>query len=195
MTYLPPTYPHPSVPADSPSAVDRSFGYLGYILLFLSVFFAGVTAFMALILAYARRDGAGPLMRSHWVFQIRIFWIAFALTLAGGAMGFSAMVDWARHAPPALEGEPSPDGQGQAPGMLIPVADRLPPAPESPTPAALHAWSYRFQSGPVRLGRSAAIKGMAALGLLIAATLWSLIASVFGAVRLASGRPIGHSRT
>ena len=146
--------------------------------------------FLALILAYARRDGADPIMRSHWVFQIRIFWIAFALTLAGGAMGFSAVVDWARQAPPPMQGEPAPDGQ-QGGGMLIPVA-YTPPAGESLStrPAA---WSYRFsETGPIK--GKAKIKGVLALILLIGAIAWTFIAPLFGALRLASGRPIGHSR-
>jgi uncharacterized membrane protein len=192
MTYLPPTHPdpfttQPDTPA-RPSAVERGLGYLGYTLLFLSAVFAGVTAFMALILAYAQRDGARPVMRSHWLFQIRIFWIAFALTLAGGAMGLSAVVDFARQpSPPALQGEPAPDGQGQSPGMLIPVAYR-------PASVALHTWSYGFQSGAAHIGRPAMIKGLLAIALLVGATAWSLVASVFGALRLASGRPIGHRR-
>jgi uncharacterized membrane protein len=36
----------------------------------------GLTVFVGLIIAYANKDGAGPRMHSHYIFQIRTFWTA-----------------------------------------------------------------------------------------------------------------------
>ena len=38
----------------------------------------GLTVLIGLIVAYANRDRAGPGMESHYTFQIRTFWLAFA---------------------------------------------------------------------------------------------------------------------
>jgi len=38
----------------------------------------GLTVLIGLIIAYANRDRAGPVMESHYTFQIRTFWIAIA---------------------------------------------------------------------------------------------------------------------
>jgi len=38
----------------------------------------GLTVLIGLIIAYANRDRAGPVMESHYTFQIRTFWIAVA---------------------------------------------------------------------------------------------------------------------
>jgi uncharacterized membrane protein len=43
----------------------------------------GLTVFVGLIVAYANKDGAGPAMRSHYVFQIRTFWTAIAWWVVG----------------------------------------------------------------------------------------------------------------
>ncbi len=42
--------------------------------LYIAGFFTGVTAFIGVVLAYMRRGGASPLVRSHLDWQIRIFW-------------------------------------------------------------------------------------------------------------------------
>ena len=62
----------------------RNLAYINYGLLFASVFFAGVPALIAAIIAYSQADEAPPAIRSHHRFQIKIFWIAFALALAAG---------------------------------------------------------------------------------------------------------------
>jgi uncharacterized membrane protein len=38
----------------------------------------GLTVVIGLIVAYANRERAGPAMESHYIFQIRTFWIAIA---------------------------------------------------------------------------------------------------------------------
>jgi uncharacterized membrane protein len=48
----------------------------------------GLTVFVGLIIAYANKDGAGPRMRSHYIFQIRTFWTAIGWWIIGGALLF-----------------------------------------------------------------------------------------------------------
>lgn len=62
----------------------RNLALVGYGLLFAAIFFAGVPALIAVIIAYSQRDAVPADIRSHHDFQIRIFWVGFALsTLAG----------------------------------------------------------------------------------------------------------------
>lgn len=43
----------------------------------------GLTAIIALIIAYASRDQAGPRMQSHYIWMIRTFWIGIGAFLIG----------------------------------------------------------------------------------------------------------------
>lgn len=70
----------------------RNLALVNYGLLFAAIFFAGVPALIAVIIAYSQRDEAPPAIRSHHDFQIRIFWVAFALTMAAGACGLGALI-------------------------------------------------------------------------------------------------------
>ena len=49
---------------------ERNLALLGYGLLGVSVFFAGVTALVAVIVAYALHDAATETLSSHFRFQI-----------------------------------------------------------------------------------------------------------------------------
>jgi uncharacterized membrane protein len=70
----------------------RNLAMVNYGLLFASIFFAGVPALIAVIIAYSQRDEAPPEVASHHNFQIRIFWIAFALSVAAGACALGAII-------------------------------------------------------------------------------------------------------
>lgn len=70
----------------------RNLALVNYGLLFASIFFAGIPALIAVIIAYSQRDEAPPAIRSHHDFQIRIFWVAFGLTMAAGACGLGALI-------------------------------------------------------------------------------------------------------
>ncbi len=70
----------------------RNLALVNYGLLFAAIFFAGVPALIAVIIAYSQRDEAPPALRSHHDFQIKIFWVAFALTMAAGACGLGALI-------------------------------------------------------------------------------------------------------
>jgi uncharacterized membrane protein len=71
----------------------KNLAMINYGLLFSAVFFAGVPALIAAIIAYSQRDEAPPAIRSHHDFQIRIFWVAFVLALAAGASLLGAMIN------------------------------------------------------------------------------------------------------
>jgi uncharacterized membrane protein len=45
-----------------------------------------LTTLIGLIIAYSNRDRAGPVMESHYTFQIRSFWIGIALWLIAGIL-------------------------------------------------------------------------------------------------------------
>jgi uncharacterized membrane protein len=71
---------------------SANLALVNYGLLFASIFFAGVPALIAAIIAYSQRDEATVSVRSHFNFQIRIFWVAFGLSLAAGASALAAVV-------------------------------------------------------------------------------------------------------
>ena len=62
---------------------DRTMPVVSYAL-YLLAFATGITAIAGLIIAYAQRPTAGPVMQSHYTFLIRTFWIALAVMVAGG---------------------------------------------------------------------------------------------------------------
>ncbi len=66
---------------------DRSLPFIVYTLYLLGLtVVAGPLVLVGLVVAYANRDGAGPRMRSHYVFQIRTFWTAIGWWIIGGAL-------------------------------------------------------------------------------------------------------------
>ena len=72
---------------------DHLVALAGYVLLFVSVFMVGVPALEALALAYAHKSDTHLLARSHFRFQLRIFWTAILfLALALGSVVVSVLV-------------------------------------------------------------------------------------------------------
>lgn len=66
---------------------------LAYALLFASIFFAGLPALVAVVIAYSQRHEAPTrALRNHFNGQIRIFWVAFMLTLAAAACALAGLV-------------------------------------------------------------------------------------------------------
>jgi uncharacterized membrane protein len=163
-------------------AFARGLVFLGYGLLILGLPTAGTSALLALVLAYARRDGAGPLIGSHHRFQIRIFWIDFALGAAATILGAAAFADAAWSSLPRPDLPLPPRGQLVA---LTPLAAGL-------WPVDIQVFHYSF-GGPVRWPVRALLEAWGSAALFAMACLWSLGAPLYGALRLASGRPMGHS--
>lgn len=72
---------------------ERTMGLINYGLLFSALFFGGVPAIVAVVLAYTQRGSAGPTVREHYRFQIQIFWIGFLLSLIAGICGVWGVVE------------------------------------------------------------------------------------------------------
>jgi len=71
---------------------DRTMPVVSYAL-YLLAFATGVTAIAGVIIAYAQRPTAGPVMQSHYTFLIRTFWIALAAIVAGSLIcGLGALL-------------------------------------------------------------------------------------------------------
>jgi len=65
---------------------DRTMPAICYAL-YLLAFATGITAVIGLIIAYAQRNSAGPVMSTHYTFLIRTFWIGLVLAVVGGVVG------------------------------------------------------------------------------------------------------------
>jgi uncharacterized membrane protein len=142
---------------------DHVVALAGYVLLFLSVFMFGVPALATVALAYAHMNDSHLLVRSHYRFQLRIFWtavlfgvLAIGAGITAGGLAIGKLIDFI-HA--------------QLPGVDS-VMDR----------ANVGSWS----------GEIAGILVIAAVTLGVLAVIWTLVASVFGFLRLLANRPIGH---
>ena len=68
-------------PGRDASSDDRNLAMVAYGLLFASPFVFGLTALIAVVIAYVRRAEALPIPRSHYRYQIRSFWVSFALSM------------------------------------------------------------------------------------------------------------------
>ena len=148
---------------DTPNPLDTQLALGGYILLLASVFFVGAPAFVAAVIAYVRRPGAPALAHSHYGFQLLIFWVGFALCLAAGVAGLAGVLT----------------GLGEVVGLPPRLFD---------TDGELH-----IQLSTMAVDGKAAALLACSIVLLLAATLWLLIASVVGLIRLASGRAMRNS--
>mgnify|MGYP001029476372 FL=1 len=85
-----------AVAAPAPSAVplaeDKVLPAVIYALYLVGVA-NGLTVLLGLILAYVSKDTAGPVMRSHYDFLIRTFWMGLGWCVLGGLMvGFGAIL-------------------------------------------------------------------------------------------------------
>jgi uncharacterized membrane protein len=142
---------------------DHVVALAGYVLLFISVFMFGVPALATMALAYAHKNDSHLLVRSHYRFQLRIFWTAvlFVLLAIGsavtaGGLAVSKLVEFAR--------------------------DHLPGVGAAMDQAHVGSWSAQV----------AGLLVVAAVTLGMLAVIWTLVASLFGFLRLVSNRPIGH---
>jgi uncharacterized membrane protein len=79
-------------PAPRSEEVDRNLALLAYGLLFIGVFCAGLSALVAVAIAYARRKQAAPLIANHYRFQVFVFWVGFVPALLAGLCGMAAVV-------------------------------------------------------------------------------------------------------
>jgi uncharacterized membrane protein len=67
------------------AAEDRTMPAVVYGL-YLLTFATGLTAIIGVIIAHAQRSVAGPVMNSHYEFQIRTFWLGLAACILNGIL-------------------------------------------------------------------------------------------------------------
>ncbi len=150
----------------SPSSEDRNLGFLIYGLLFLSPFLWAFTGVIGVVIAYVRRAEADALMRTHFQFQIRTFWIGVAIMalslvclLIGLGFLFNGLFAAATH-----EG------------------------------AGWDAWEAAgIGADEVVLRSETFMAFLAAVVLAVIGALWQFAASLFGLARLAGKQPIGRA--
>ncbi|MCR5880329.1 hypothetical protein [Phenylobacterium sp. J367] len=143
---------------------SQNLAMLGYALLFASIFFAGFPALIAVVIAYSQRGSSGALIGSHFAFQIRIFWVAFALSLAAAACGLAGVIG----------------GLGEVVSMAeITGLD--------------HLETIRVQFQDFTIGTKVIALIALALLLTFLSSLWLLCAPAVGFIRLASERGMGDS--
>jgi len=144
---------------------ERNLALLGYGLLAVSVFFAGTTALVAVIIAYWLHDAATEELSRHFRFQVRIFWIGMlfiaAFVIAGVAGGLLFLRDViANH------------GRWQGVDLRREFVEQI----------------SEFRYNGLAFILLAASGLSAVLGI-----LWMFIAPVIGFIRLASSRHIGQT--
>jgi len=142
---------------------DRGVALTAYGLLFISPFMLGAPAIAGLGMAYAHKDDAHSLMRSHYRFQIRIFWttliclvLGVALALGGGGLALGALYHFLRQSFPNLG---LPTVHFGLPGDV----------------AAEENWLV-----------------IAGIAFVIGGLAYILIAPIYGFIKLLAGRPIRH---
>jgi hypothetical protein len=157
--------------------------FIGYGLLLVSLFTGGLSGFIAMILAYDRKGQSGPVAATHFAFQLKIFWICFALCAAAGALWIGGLFNLLTHPP-----LPRPVIPGQPDAQLVRIADSW------LRPVDAETWSYRFDVAPTRLPAMAALQVRLGLACMAGSVLFSWIAPIYGLTRLAARRPIGRVR-
>ena len=89
----------PSPPPPVQPIVSGKYLALIVYILYLASFFVGITGVIGLVIAYVNIDGADPLLRSHYQFQIRTFWIGLLYVVVGALLsliviGIAVLVWW-----------------------------------------------------------------------------------------------------
>ncbi|HEY8617839.1 hypothetical protein [Phenylobacterium sp.] len=143
---------------------SQNLAMLGYALLFASIFFAGFPALIAVVIAYSQRGAARCMVSSHFAFQIRIFWVAFVLSLAAAGCALAGVIG----------------GLGEVLSMASITGWE-------------HLETLQIQLQDITIGaRVIALLALAVL-LGFLSSLWLLIAPAIGFIRLASERGMGDS--
>lgn len=176
---------HGAYAPGAPGPFSRGMALFIYALLFFGLPTFGTSALVGLVLAYARRDGSPPLIRSHHRFQIRLFWLGVAMTAAALVLAGGAFADAARLPPPPVHVPVSPHATlvSWSPDQATPVAQS----------ADIQTFTYRFGSRALQWRTRALLEGYGAAVLGGFAVLWAFLAPLYGAARLASGRAMGQS--
>jgi uncharacterized membrane protein len=152
--------------AAASSSEDRNLAFVNYALLFVSPFIIGLTALVAVVIAYTRRQTQDAISRSHYRFQVRIFWVGVIIA-AVAVLSFLT-------------------------GVGILISDAFQSATNSGQ--GWDAWQVAaiddsdFHFHPISI-----VFLIAWLVLWAVAGLWTIIASIVGMARLAGGEGMGRS--
>ena len=95
MSAVDPAFPPPPRP---PAVSDNQLALAVYIL-YIVGFFTMITALVGVIIAYVQVDKADDMLRTHYRFQIRTFWIGLAYLVIGALtaiviVGFFILLWW-----------------------------------------------------------------------------------------------------
>jgi uncharacterized membrane protein len=66
---------------------DRGLAFAVYVLYFFG-YFTGITMLIGVVIAHLQAPSTESAMKSHYIFQIRTFWIGFLYLLVGAALLF-----------------------------------------------------------------------------------------------------------
>ncbi|MFZ5721781.1 MAG: DUF4870 family protein [Pseudomonadota bacterium] len=66
---------------------DTTMPIVCYALYLAAFITGGLTAIIGVIIAHIQQGTAGPIMRTHYTFLIRTFWIGLVLAIVGGIVG------------------------------------------------------------------------------------------------------------
>lgn len=143
---------------------DRTLAFVVYGMNFVAPFVFGLTALIAVAIAYVRKPEAEPLVSSHYRFQIRSFWVGFALSMVAALalMVGMGLIFW------SLAGA---------------FLNELP----------ADAWDAVSRNLDVDLPVAAFVALIVAGVAWVATTFWMIISSVAGALRLSAGHPMSRS--
>jgi len=146
---------------------ERNLALLGYGLLGISIFFAGVTAVVAVGIAYALHDAATEDLSRHFRFQIRIFWVGVGFILvtlvAGLVAAFGAVGNLLHQA---------------APTDMV---------------TQIEVFGRQFDLSGLRITPLVVIATGVSAGAGLLGALWMLIAPTTGFIRLATSRRMGET--
>ena len=142
---------------------DRLIAFIVYVLMFIGVFTFGVPSVVGLALALAHGHDTHPVLRTHYRHQVRIFWMGAFCIVGAVLAGFAGSGVWL---------------------------------------AALVTWGEKVSGvstatlGVSSAGQQAWIGGVmlaTSVSLVLFGAAWTLLQSLFGFLRLAGNRPIGHT--
>lgn len=141
---------------------ERNLALLAYGLLGVSVFFAGITALVAVIIAYTLHDAATEELSGHFRFQVRIFWVGVSCVLLAVIAGLVAAF-----------------------GSLGNLLHQAPPADLVRT---LDLWGHSVDLSGLRITPLVIVATCVAGGSALLGALWMFLAPAIGFIRLASTR-------
>lgn len=74
------------------SSEERTMPLTAYILMLVSVVTGGITAIIAVVLAYASKEEASDDVKSHYEFIIRTFWISLIVDVTAFVLMFTVFL-------------------------------------------------------------------------------------------------------